>query len=60
MKQFLSTLLGVVIVVLIAVAVIAIIANVNGLTIVEQIKDWFGIVSETSVPVVDPTKDISF
>ena len=59
MKLFFEVLVCVLLVILCVVGIIGIIAVNNGFTIVEQIKVWFDIVSE-SPPIVDPNRQIAF
>lgn len=58
MKIFFKVLTSLLIIILLTVIIVGIVAWSNGLTIIEQIKSWLGIVSENP-PIVDPNKKLS-
>ena len=59
MKRFIEVLLALTLILLICIAIVCLIAKNNGFTVVEQIKQWLGIVAENP-PAIDPTKKIGF
>ncbi len=58
MKIFFKVLTSLLIIILLTVIIVGIVAWSNGLTIIEQIKSWLGIVLENP-PIVDPNKKLS-
>ncbi len=59
MKFFFEVFSALLLIVLIAVAIVCVIANNNGITFAEQIRNWLGIISDNP-PIVNPSKKIGF